>query len=222
MRLRRTKESRERDLLLVGVVPPPTVLTVPVTADLERLFVDAYERLHGPSLDHAECSLSADDARDAVADAMVALWLRWATLTPGQRSDKWIFGVVHRCVRAKRRANRRANRHHVSLDEAEAALERLAASTIPDLTGRDTAADVLDLALSVMPPRRREVLLLVKEAGFTYAEAAEELGLSVGTINTHMRLATKDLSAAFTRAGFRLANPQPARLMSPKGGATHD
>ena len=25
---------------------------------------------------------------------MTALWIRWATLAPGQRSDKWIFGVV--------------------------------------------------------------------------------------------------------------------------------
>ena len=37
-----------------------------------------------------------------------------------------------------------------------------------------------------MPARRREVFILMKEQGLTYAEAAEQLGLSIGTINTQM------------------------------------
>ena len=52
--------------------------------------------------------------------------------------------------------------------------------------------------------------------------AAEAMGLSVGTINTHMRLANKDLRTAFTRAGFRIENFQPAQLLAPKGDATND
>ena len=214
MRLTRLNESRDRDNRLVGIVPPPAVPAI----TLERLFIEAYRRLHGRVLHHAQRFLSADDAHDAVADAMAALWIRWATLTPSQQSDKWIFGVVHRCVLARLRAGR----SHVSLEDAEAELDAHAARAFETPTWGDTAADVLDAVLTVMPPRRREVFLLVREESLSYQAAAEVLGLSQNTVHTHMRLATKDLHTAFTRAGFQIADSQPARLKSPKGGANHD
>ena len=215
MQLARFKRSSEGNSLLVGVVPPPDLSAAP---DLEQLFLEAYRRLHGRVLDHAERFLSKDDARDAVADAMESLWRRWPSLSQEKRSDKYVFGVVHYCVFAKLRANSQL----VSLDDAGPELDRRAMSAVPELTRGDTAADVLDAALAAMPPRRREVFLLVREQSFTYKEAAEALGLSEGTINSHMRLATEDLRAAFTRAGFRIAGSQPARLPSPKGGAEYD
>ena len=216
MRLVRIKRSPEGKSLLVGVVAPPTPLA---TVDLEQLFVEAYQRLHGPVLNHAERFLSTDDACDAVGDAMAALWYRWPRLTPEQQqSEGYVFGVVHHCVFAKLRETSPL----VSLEDAERELDRQAMAALPDLTGRDTAADVLDAALAAMPPRRREVLLLVYEHSFTYQEAAEALGLAVGSIKKHMYLAVEDLRAAFTRAGFRIASPQPARLPSPKGEVTND
>ena len=219
MRLARFKEPPEGKSQLVAVVSPPNAAVV---SNLDQLYVEAYTRLHGPALDHAERVLSTDDAQDAVGDAMLILWNRWATLTPEQRSDRWVFGVVHRCVRVKRRLNLRATKSRVSLDDAEDELEAIAASAFPAPTRGDLAAEVLDAALLVMPPRRREVLLLVNEHDLSYEEAAEAMGLSVGTINTHMRLAKKDLRTAFTRAGFRIENFQPAQLLAPKGDAAND
>ena len=216
MRLVRIKRSPEGKSLLVGVVAPPTPLA---TVDLEQLFVEAYQRLHGPVLNHAERFLSTDDACDAVGDAMAALWYRWPRLTPEQQqSEGYAFGIVHHCVSAKLRENSSL----VSLEDAEDELDRQAMAALPDLTGRDTAGDVLDVALAVMPPRRREVLLLVYEHSLTYKEAAEALGLTVATIKRHMYLAIEDLRAAFTRAGYRIENLQPARLPKPKRGAAND
>ena len=216
MRLARVKPSPERDSLLVGVVPPPSQ---PVAADLEQIFLEAYQRLHGPVLDHAERFLNREDAQDAVGDAMAALWRSWPTLTPEQRqSERYVFSAVRHRVFAKLREYSPL----VSLEDAEQELDRQAMAALPDMTGRDTAADVLDAVLAVMPPRRREVLLLVYEHSFTYMDAAEALGLAVGTIKHHMYLAARDLRAAFTRAGFRIADAKPARLPSPKGGATND
>jgi RNA polymerase sigma-70 factor (ECF subfamily) len=198
--------------MLVGVVPPPNM---PAEAALEQLFLEAYQRLHGRVLDHAERFLEKDDARDAVGDAMLSLWHRWPTLSPEkQQSERYVFGVVHYCVYKKMRENDQL----VSLDEAEEELDQQAIAAVPEYSERESAADVLDAALAAMPPRRREVFLLVREHAFTYREAAETLGLSESTINTHMHLAADDLRTAFTRAGFRIPSPQPGRLPLPKGG----
>ena len=45
----------------------------------------------------------------------------------------------------------------------------------------DDISDALDSAISCMPTRRREVLLLVYEQRFTYDEAAQSMGISMGT-----------------------------------------
>ena len=217
MRLARQKGPPDATGQLVGVVPPPTAVAA---TDLESLFLEAYTRLHGRALDHAERFLAHEDACDAVGDAMEVLIRRWATLTPDQRTDRWVFGVVHKCVHAKLRTARR----YVAFDEVEGELDAMAASAFTDFALLDTKAEILDEVLAAMPPKRREVLLLIKEEGFTYDEAAEALGVSIGTINTHMHLANKDLRTAFTRAGFRLesAKPASAQLPAPKGDATHD
>ncbi len=51
-------------------------------------------------------------------------------------------------------------------------------------------------AIEQLPPRCRMVFRLVKEDGLSYKEAAELLGLSVGTIDNQLVLAIRKLSRA--------------------------
>lgn len=221
MRRALSKRSPEGNRLLVGEVPPPVDVVALVLA-LAQFFVEAYQRLHARMLDYAERFLSRDDACDAVADAIAGLWVRWPSLSQEKRTDQYIFGAVCHSVSAKRRQNRR----RVSLDdvEVEYELDQRAVSAVREGSRRDTIADVLDAALAALTPRRREVLLLVKEQGFTYQEAAQALGLKYETIHTHVRLAIEDVRAAFARAGFRIAGPRSRQqqLPAPKGGNTND
>lgn len=201
--------------LLVGEAPPPAWELAAVHA---RSFREMYERLHGPLVNHAERWVGREDALDAVGEAILALWRSWPTLSPVQRTDKYIFAAVrHRAFKKLEE-----NGELVPLGDAEPELDWRAVNAVNEGTRGDTAGDVLDAALAAMPPRRREVLLLVREHDFTYSEAADALDLSFGTIKTHLRLATEDLRAAFTRAGFRIANIQTRLLPSPKGGDTND
>lgn len=216
MRLAREKSHSTKDTLLVGVVAPPRL---PAETDLEQLFREAYLRLHGRLIDHAERFLDSEAAADAVAQAMQELWERWPRLTPEQRNDKYIFGIVHHIVFDQLRAQG----EFVSLEEAEAELDRQVERGVVAASRRDTAAEVLDEVLLHMPPRRREVLLLIKEEGFAYKEVAEILGVSEGTVNTHYRLAMETLRAAFVNAGFNLTgSAKPARLPSRSEERKHD
>jgi len=190
--------------------------------DRDRVFAETYQRLHGPLLDFAERMVGKEDAHDVVGDAVLALWISRHSLT-GKLTDNYFFAAV----RNRAYGMLEENKEVVSLEDAEIELERMAVREADSSYGTrgNSRADVLDAALAAMPPRRRAVLHLIKEQDFLYEEAAEILGLSMGTINTHMRLANQHLRAAFERAGFRIINPQPRRSLSnrsPKGDATND
>jgi RNA polymerase sigma-70 factor (ECF subfamily) len=201
--------------LQVAIVDPPRL---PAEPGLEEMFCDVYRRIHDRALDHAERFLSSSEAADAIADAIAEIWLKWKRLTPDQRSDAYFFGCIHYHVLLRLRQNASA----VHLEDAEAELARLAINEIDTPSRTTTAADVIDLAVASMPPRRREVFVLVREQHFTYQEAAALLGVSLGTVNTHMRLAADDLRAAFTDRGFRIAGNVQALLQSETPEGSHE
>ncbi len=192
-------------------------LTAPVVSDDALQFTATYRRLHPRALDHATRFVSTADAEDAVGDAFADLWIRWPSLSPEKRADKYVFAAVHYCVYAKLRANGR----YISLDEAEPELDARAESAMETPSRYDTPADVLDAAVAALPPRRREVFLLIREQNLEYGEAAIALGLSRGTVNTHMRLAMDQVRTAFARAGFRITDFKPALLPAPQGDPKH-
>jgi RNA polymerase sigma factor (sigma-70 family) len=199
---------------VVAVVPPPSALPEPT---LERQFVELYNRIHTPARDHAERFLNREDAEDAFGDATFVLWRRWHSLAPEQRTEKWMFGVVHRCVLAKRREINR----YVSLDEADDELFEMARPDDPSASPSDAAA-LLDDCIARMPQKRREALLLVREQDFTYDEAAETLGVDYETVKSHLRHATENLRTAFARAGFRIESPRAQRLLTSSEDSHHD
>ena len=215
MRQARDRSAPADGTALVGVVPPPTP---PAEGELARQFNDTFRRLHAPLISHAERLLDRESARDAVSQTFLELWRRWPQLTPEQRSDKYFFGAV-RNTAADALA---ATRAFVSLEDAEEELERKVVAEASPAWRGDTSADVIDAAIAAMPARRREVFILMKEQGLTYAEAAEQLGLSIGTINTQMLRAYADIRAAFARAHIPLPTAQPPRLPSSAGGANND
>lgn len=217
MQLARVKRTPERASLLVDEGRPQQK-DLTATTDLEQHFLEVYQRLHQRLLNYAECSLSKDDARDACQEAIASLWNRWGSLSLEQRNDKYVFGILRHCVHAKQRENH----HLVPLDDAEVEIDRHVIRDDFNQSRLDEVIEVLDAALAAMPARRREVLLLVHEESFAYRQAADILGLRFGTIKTHMYLAMEDLRAAFTKAGFRIADAQLKQLHAPKGGATND
>ena len=199
----------------VGVVPSPVPPDAP---DAERWFIEAYQRLHSVVLDHASLFLDRESARDAVSQAEEELWIRKDQLSPEQRTDRYFFVAVRNTVFDALKQISRL----VSFEDAEAELDQIAVEALEEQEGVAHFTTVLDRTLAAMPPRRREVFLLIREHNLSYKQVAAELGISVGTINTHYGLAARDLRIAFTRAGFRIAAAEPLQLPSRTGEAAND
>ena len=120
--------------------------------------------------------LAADDlVQDCLARALGKLHL-WQQ---GSDLRAWLFAILHNeYVNQVRQSVRQGAA--VALSEAGPSLTQ-----IPEQTGRLELHD-LDRALASLPDPQRRVLLLIGVDGLRYEEAAEALGVPVGTVRSRL------------------------------------
>ncbi|MCP2357146.1 RNA polymerase sigma-70 factor (ECF subfamily) [Nonomuraea thailandensis] len=136
-------------------------------------------------------------AEDVVSLTFMEVWRLRARLDPqGGSLHPWLLGVATNVGRNLRRA-RRLHR------EALAKMPR--AAPVPDfadeVVGRITDAQRLEkvrAAIGRLRKHERDVLLLCAGAGLDYAEAAEALGIPIGTVRSRLSRARKKLELALT------------------------
>jgi RNA polymerase sigma-70 factor (ECF subfamily) len=132
--------------------------------------------------------VSPADLADAVHDVFVVVHRRWAEIDLGRSARPWLFGIARRVAAGKRRKQR---------DVLAEPPER-GSSGDADLIAR---RDLLWHLLAELSDERLEVVILHDLEGHTGAEIAQQLGLSVNTVHSRLRLARADLAAALERLG---------------------
>ena len=125
-------------------------------------------------------SRNRDDADDLAQSAVERALKARSSWQPGTRLDSWLFKILrNQWIDTLRRRLRRA-KHEAPPEEAE----RAAAS--PD--GLEASVE-LGRAMSAMeklPAEQREAVALILIEGFGYQEAADMLGLPVGTVASRL------------------------------------
>jgi RNA polymerase sigma-70 factor (ECF subfamily) len=132
----------------------------------------------------------ADRAQDVAQECFIRFW---------ERRETWalegsVRGLLLRLTR------------NLALDEVRraGARERAASRALPRSSPRTPeeeteSADLratIDSAVSALPPRRREVFLLVRAQGLTLREAAHVLGIAPQTAANHLSMALTSLRRA--------------------------
>lgn len=211
-----TKVPQQPGQKLVATVERPNL---PAAPGVEREFSEIVERVYPNALNRAAKVLeNPDDAHDAVGTAIEKVWAVWRQLTPEQMSDAYLYRAVKNEIAEVIRE--RTARTLISLEDAEHKLDEMAFQQIEQASRHLKPGDKLDLALAAMSRRRREIVLLVHVFNFKYEEVAEMLGLSMGTVNTHMRLASAAIRVAFN-GQFRLGDGETPKLTSKTGEDSH-
>ncbi|MFC6880635.1 MULTISPECIES: RNA polymerase sigma factor [Actinomadura] len=148
-------------------------------------------------------------AEDIVSLTFLEAWrLRAKIRSEGESLRPWLLGIATNVLR---NASRAARRH-------EAALSRMPGrDVVPDfsdeLVGRLADAEELAAARTALDRLRkaeREVFTLCVWAGLNYAEAAEALGVPVGTVRSRL-----------SRARTRLRELTDAEREPSPGGGQH-
>jgi RNA polymerase sigma-70 factor (ECF subfamily) len=157
---------------------------------LDRSTFDRLVLEHLSSALRLAIRLCGDPTRgeDVAHDAVVRAAGAYQTLRDAERFKPWFFQIV---VNVFRDGHRR-DRVQSGSSEAADLPDPSATSPASALSARETS-ELVAACVSALPPRQREVIVLVVYEGMTGAEASEVLGISDGNVRTTLHLARENL-----------------------------
>ncbi|WP_173003116.1 RNA polymerase sigma-70 factor [Chitinophaga sp. SYP-B3965] len=152
----------------------------------------------GPSLHYFANSITDNlqEAEEIVSDVFIKIWQQRENLPPPDNIKFYLFKAVKNTAlnylksKGRRAANLAAwelqvNIHGQNPEEILISKE--------DVTSIRSVIDQL-------PPRCRQIFILVKEDGLTYEQVAHLLDISKATVNVQMTLAIKKIWGALSTA----------------------
>lgn len=168
---------------------------------------------------------SASEADDAVQETMVRAWRGLDRLEERAAIRSWLYRIATNvCIDALADRSRRERPVDLgadgTVDDPLVALERAHwVEPVSDARALPADADPAELAvlrqsirlafvaaLQHLPPRQRAALILTEVVGWSAAEVAEALAMSVPAVNSALQRAR---SGALDRAQTELAKPAP-------------
>lgn len=143
---------------------------------------------HLPSLRAFAMSLTRNpsSADDLVQDTIVKAWTNFEKFTHGTNLQAWLFTILRNTYYSALRKGRR----EVADPEG---IHAQGLFVNPDHDGRLAYRD-FQRAFDQLSAEHREVLTLVGASGFSCEEAAETMGVAVGTVKSRASRARKRLA----------------------------
>jgi RNA polymerase sigma-70 factor (ECF subfamily) len=141
-----------------------------------------------------------EQAQDLVQDTYVRALRYQHSYEPGTNMRAWLFAIMRNLFWDRFKGSRRED---VSLDDLGdfALYDTLKeTSAIPETEVLDRiAAQEVVKAVEELPPLHREVVLLVDVEGFAYKDAAQVLGVPIGTVMSRLHRARQHLQKSLYR-----------------------
>jgi RNA polymerase sigma-70 factor (ECF subfamily) len=177
------------------VLPRPKSIADGAPSEL----LGAVVAVHGVALHAYVLRLTGDPHRtdDVVQETLVRAWRHPEALNGSKGSPRaWLFTVARRIsVDEWRREDRRRRRE----EEGANAMRGWAT---PDSLNRIVDDSIIHAALEDLSPEHREVLVQTVWYGRSVAEAADEIGIPVGTIKSRSYYALRSLRHSLDDMGF--------------------
>jgi RNA polymerase sigma-70 factor (ECF subfamily) len=128
------------------------------------------------------------EAEDAVAEAYLKAWDRWATVRECDSPEAWVRRVASRhAVSSWRKAVNRVRAHHRGAADAE-------------IDGLSPDHVALVHALRQIPAEQRRAIVLFHLAELSVAEIAREVGAPVGTVKARLARGRRAMAAHLSDA----------------------
>jgi RNA polymerase sigma-70 factor (ECF subfamily) len=162
-------------------------------AERAAAFARLADRTLAPSYRLAALLLGNEsEAQDAVQDAALLAWDRFADLQDPARFEAWFGRILVNGCRDRLRQRRRVRT--LPMDDVP---ELPAPDGLPRLVERDA----LRRSLAELNPDQRAVVVLHYFAGLSLEEIAERTGARPGTVKSRLHAALEVLHAAYDAAG---------------------
>lgn len=172
---------------------------------------------------------NAADADDLVQDTYLRAYRHWHTFDRGSDCRRWLSTICRNTFYAQQQRQRwlTAVGDDQELETfAAVSLHKLARERgIEDLFARLDLAPAIQQAIAMLDPMFRDVVQLVDVDELRYEEAAELLGIPIGTVRSRLYRARRQLQQALidyaTDAGFTSPAAKPNSSPHPTLGEVH-
>jgi RNA polymerase sigma-70 factor (ECF subfamily) len=176
-----------------------------------------FETLALPCLDDVArfaLSLTRDrpDADDLVQETFLNAFRYWDSFAPGKDPRKWLFAICRNLfVRARHSRGRFMESSEADVDAMPSVLDHIGAmhDGLGALFDKIDVRPSIERAVDALPEPHRSVLILVDVEGLRYDEAAEVLGVAVGTVRSRLFRARREVQRAL------IAHAQDAHIATP-------
>lgn len=157
----------------------------------ERAFTHFFELKHKLAFNIAlKIIKSRARAKAVVQDVLITLWTNRKGLENIENIDAYLNRITRNKCIDELRVMARATSRSIELKDEHSQIGTM--DTENYLSAIDTANSI-HMALQRLPAQQRKVYELCHETGLKYDEAALELGISSGTVHTHMKQALKNI-----------------------------
>ena len=185
-----------------------------------------------PTIARVAGSLARDraDADDLVQETFLKAFRHWHTFVPGSDCKRWLAAICRNTFFAQRARQRwvTAVGDDMELETFAAVhLHKLARDRgVEDVFARVDVGPAIREAVDALDAPFREVVLLVDVEEFRYEEAADVLGIPVGTVRSRLYRARRQLQQLLVDyavdAGFSsVRRPSPALTAANTSGVPH-
>lgn len=168
------------------------------------------DRLYGTAV---RLTRNGSDAEDLVAEALTRAWAGLDGLQEPQAFEKWVFRILVNTFISERRRRQARPREEPVGEDVGGAFSLFEQTHQPFLLWWGNPEQQLldklllediEQALHGLPEAFRVAVILVEIHGFSYAEAAETLGVPVGTVRSRLSRGRSLLQRALWRQASQL------------------
>jgi RNA polymerase sigma-70 factor (ECF subfamily) len=152
----------------------------------EPAFAELFHAHYAPLTNYTATLIHDESAaEDVVQTVFVELWRRRTTFEPSTGIRAYLFSAVRYRALDRQRGERRAARYtDVFARETQTTdVDETNALRVLEQRERDAAVRA---AVGALPDRAREALMLVRDHGLSYADAAAVMGVSLNTLKTQL------------------------------------
>lgn len=156
-------------------------------------------KAYSASLQYFACSIvcNQEEAEEIVADVFIKVWQQRQQLPSPENIKFYLFKAVKNTALNYLKSNGRRITHHAAW---EVQVHRHDSKSPEDIMISKEQVVLIRAAIQSLPPRCRQIFVLVKEDGLTYEQVAVLLDLSKATVNVQMTIALKKIWTALDPA----------------------
>lgn len=153
----------------------------------------------GPALHYFADSMvgNRQEAEEIVSDVFIKIWQQRENLPTPDNIKFYLFKAVkNTALNYLKSKDRRASGHSAW----EVQVSRLPAQSPEQILISKEEVTSIQSVIRSLPPRCRQIFILVKEDGLTYEQVSQLLDISKATVNVQMTLAMKKIWEALNTA----------------------